>query len=41
MEPNPGNPKLIAYMREQISIHGPVTFRWFMQQALYPAVDGF
>ena len=41
MEPNPGNPKLLAYMREQISNHGPVTFKWFMQQALYHPEYGY
>ena len=41
MEPNPGNPKLLAYMREQISTHGPVTFKWFMQQALYHPQHGY
>ncbi len=41
MEPNPGNPKLVAYVREQISTHGPVTFKWFMQQALYHPQHGY
>ncbi len=41
MEPNPGNPKLLAYMREQIANHGPVTFKWFMQQALYHPDHGY
>ena len=41
MEPNPGNPKLVAHMREQISTHGPVTFKWFMQQALYHPEHGY
>ena len=41
MEPTPGNPDLIAYMRQQISNHGPVTFKWFMQQALYHPDFGY
>ena len=41
MDPDPGNPKLLAYMREQISNHGPVTFKWFMQQALYHPRYGY
>lgn len=42
MEPTtPGSPELLAYVRQQISNHGPVTFRWFMQQALYHPEHGF
>ena len=41
MEQNPGNPELIAFIREQIAKHGPVTFRWFMQQALYHPQWGY
>ena len=41
MDPNPGNPQLLAHMREQISNHGPVTFKWFMQQALYHPQHGY
>ena len=41
MVSNPGNPKLLAYMRDQISNHGPVTFKWFMQQALYHPEFGY
>ena len=41
MELNPGNPTLLAFMREQISNHGPVTFKWFMQQALYHPEFGY
>ena len=41
MEPNLGNPQLLAFIREQISNHGPVTFKWFMQQALYHPEHGY
>jgi SAM-dependent MidA family methyltransferase len=41
MEPNAGNPELLALMRRQISTHGPVTFKWFMQQALYHPQFGY
>ena len=41
MEPTPGNPELLAYIRQQIGNHGPVTFRWFMQQALYHPDFGY
>jgi SAM-dependent MidA family methyltransferase len=41
MEPDPGNPELVAFIREQIAKHGPVTFRWFMQQALYHPQHGY
>ena len=41
MEPNPGSPELLAYVRQQIANHGPVTFRWFMQQALYHPQHGY
>ena len=41
LEPTPGNPKLIAHLREQITTHGPVTFKWFMQQALYHPEHGY
>ena len=41
MEPNAGNPALIELMRGQISAHGPVTFKWFMQQALYHPQYGY
>ena len=40
-EPTSGNPKLIAHLREQITNHGPVTFKWFMQQALYHPEHGY
>ena len=41
MEPNAGTPELVAYMRRQIANHGPVTFKWFMQQALYHPEYGY
>ncbi len=41
MDPSPGNPDLLAYMRRQITNHGPVTFKWFMQQALYHPEFGY
>ena len=41
MEPNAGNPELLAYIRRQIATHGPVTFKWFMQQALYHPDYGY
>ena len=41
MDPTPGNPDLLAYIRQQIANHGPVTFKWFMQQALYHPEFGY
>ena len=41
MEPNAGIPELVEYIRQQISLHGPVTFKWFMQQALYHPEHGY
>ena len=41
MEPNAGVPELVEYIRQQISLHGPVTFKWFMQQALYHPEHGY
>ena len=41
MEPNSGSAELLAYIRQQIANHGPVTFRWFMQQALYHPRHGY
>lgn len=38
---HPGNPKLIDYIKEQIGTHGPVSFRWFMEQALYHPEYGY
>jgi len=36
-----GNTKLINLIREQIASSGPVSFRWFMEQALYHPVYGY
>ena len=36
-----GNRELMDFMRQQIATHGPVTFRWFMQQALYHPKLGY
>ena len=41
MEAPPGNRELLDYIRQQIANHGPVTFRWFMQQALYHPKLGY
>ena len=41
MEPPPGNRELVDYIRQQIANHGPVTFKWFMQQALYHPKLGY
>ena len=41
METNPGSPELLTYICQQIANHGPVTFRWFMQQALYHPQYGY
>ena len=41
MEPNAGIPELVEYIRQQISLRGPVTFKWFMQQALYHPEHGY
>ena len=41
MEPNPGTPELLDYIRRQIATHGPVSFKWFMQQALYHPAYGY
>ena len=41
MESNAGVPELVDYIRHQISLHGPVTFKWFMQQALYHPQHGY
>ncbi len=35
MQGETGNKELIAFIRGQIRETGPVTFRWFMEQALY------
>ena len=41
METNPSSPELLTYICQQIANHGPVTFRWFMQQALYHSQYGY
>ena len=37
----PGNPPLIDFIRARIESAGPVTFRWFMEQALYHPEHGY
>ncbi len=41
MAPFSGNRELLDYIRQQIAAHGPVTFKWFMQQALYHPKLGY
>jgi SAM-dependent MidA family methyltransferase len=36
-----GNPELISLIREEIAQRGPVSFAWFMQQALYHSEHGY
>ncbi|MEI8343147.1 MAG: SAM-dependent methyltransferase [Verrucomicrobiota bacterium] len=36
-----GNPELIDFIRARIVSGGPVTFRWFMEQALYHPCHGY
>ncbi len=36
-----GNPELIAFIREKIRACGPVSFAWFMEQALYHPMHGY
>jgi SAM-dependent MidA family methyltransferase len=36
-----GKPALIEFIREHIHRDGPVTFRWFMEQALYHPEHGY
>src|SRR3977135_954800 len=36
-----GNPDLVAFIREIIRQRGPVTFDWFMEQALYHPEFGY
>jgi SAM-dependent MidA family methyltransferase len=38
---NTGNADLIRSLRAQIEKHGPVSFAWFMQQALYHPEHGY
>ncbi len=36
-----GNPELLEVLRRMIDAHGPVTFKWFMEQALYHPDHGY
>jgi SAM-dependent MidA family methyltransferase len=36
-----GNPELIDHIRDAIRLRGPVTFAWFMEQALYHPAHGY
>ena len=36
-----GNPALVRFIRAEIEKHGPVSFAWFMQQALYHPEHGY
>jgi SAM-dependent MidA family methyltransferase len=38
---HPGNPDLVAFIRETIRRDGPVRFDWFMEQALYHPQFGY
>src|SRR6266853_3991929 len=38
---NSGNPDLIRLIRAEIEKHGPVSFAWFMHQALYHPEHGY
>ena len=38
---NGGNPDLIRIIRAQVEKHGPVSFAWFMEQALYHPEHGY
>src|ERR1700716_1349175 len=38
---HPGHPELVAFIREIIRQRGPVTFDWFMEQALYHPEFGY
>jgi SAM-dependent MidA family methyltransferase len=38
---NSGNPDLIRFIRAEIEKHGPVSFAWFMHQALYHPDHGY
>src|ERR1700693_3966522 len=38
---NSGNPDLIRFIRGEIEKHGPVSFAWFMHQALYHPEHGY
>ncbi len=38
---DPGHPELHALLRRQIDAHGPVSFKWFMEQVLYHPRFGY
>jgi SAM-dependent MidA family methyltransferase len=38
---NTGNPDLIGFIRAEIENHGPQSFAWFVQQALYHPEHGY
>ena len=38
---DPGNPDLVEFIRAKIQREGPVTFEWFMEQALYHPEFGY
>jgi SAM-dependent MidA family methyltransferase len=38
---DPGNPDLVEFIREKIRRDGPVSFAWFMEQALYHPQFGY
>src|SRR5437762_8594295 len=38
---NTGNADLIRIIRAQVQKHGPVSFAWFMRQALYHPEHGY
>ena len=38
---NTGNPDLIRFIRAEIENHGPQSFGWFVQQALYHSEHGY
>src|ERR1700730_11181961 len=38
---DPGNPNLVDFIRDTIAREGPVTFEWFMEQALYHREFGY
>ncbi|MFL6539036.1 MAG: class I SAM-dependent methyltransferase [Chthoniobacterales bacterium] len=41
MTKDTGNPQLIKFIRDTIRANGPVTFEWFMEQALYHPRHGY
>ncbi len=38
---SPGHPELHTLLRRQIDTHGPVSFKWFMEQVLYNPKCGY